>query len=346
MRPLTAYMLRIAGAGPMDGARFASPLMLLLIPVLLWLWWRSYNRKLRPAVVFSTISGLTDNNAGFRVSMLKVAEALRVFGLLLLILALSRPQGIIGETELITEGVDIMICLDISSSMLAEDFQPKNRMDVAQQATKAFIDSRPNDRIGLVAFAGEAYTKCPLTLDHDLLKELVDQARPGLVADGTAIGNGLALSLNRLRDSEASTRLIVLVTDGRNNTGEIEPETAAYMAKSMDIPIYSIGTGGYGPAPFPVDDPIFGRRYTTIDDDLNDEFLTELSAMTGGSYFRADDTERTYEVYQELSELITSEIETRMYFHFDELFHIPLIAGLVLLGVHGFLGATLLRRLP
>lgn len=346
MRSFLNALGNAIGLGPIDGLTLATPAFLLLLPVIALLLWRQYRTKIRPAVIFPATGRLKGVKPGWRAKFSRFMLPVRLFGLILIIIALCRPQGVIGETEILTEGVDIILALDVSTSMLAEDFRPKNRMQVAHEAVKAFIDTRENDRIGLIVFSGEAYTQCPLTLDYEVLKKLVDQAEPGVIADGTAIGSGLALAVNRLRESTSESKLIILLTDGRNNMGEIEPETAAEMAKALGIKIYTVGTGKHGPAPYPVQDPVFGRRYVTIDDDLDDEMLTKLSSITGGKYYRADDAEKALEIYREISELEKSKVETKMYFTYDELFHIPLMAGLFLLGLEGLLNATILRRLP
>jgi Ca-activated chloride channel family protein len=229
--------------------------------------------------------------------------------------------------------------------MLAEDLQP-NRLEAARHAAAAFVEGRRNDRIGLVVFAGEAYTQAPLTIDYAVLTALVSQLDVGTIEDGTAIGMGLATALKRLRDSEAKSKVVVLLTDGRNNRGEIEPLTAAQVAQALGIKVYVIGTGTPGTARVPIDDPVMGRRYATMRVDIDEATLTEIARLTGGRYFRATDRASLERIYEEIDRLETTEIDVEHYTRYGERFPLALTIGLVLLVAEVVLGGTWLRRLP
>lgn len=336
----------IFGFGPLDSIHFADPHFLIIIPLLLIFAYYYYLKRQYPSLLISNLDGLEQLPISFREYFGYFAEFLKVSALILMIIALSRPQGLLGEAEVLTEGTDIMLVLDVSTSMLAEDFRPKNRLIVAKDAIKSFIESRENDRIGLVIFSGESFTQCPLTLDYGLLLDLVDNASAGMIKDGTAIGMGLATAINRLRESPAKSKTIILLTDGRNNMGEIDPETASGIAKALGIKVYTIGAGKRGPAPYPIDDPIFGKRYVTIEEDLDENMLERMAQETGGRYYRADDEKKAREIYKEISDLEKSKVETKMYYSREEMFHIPLLGGLFLLALGALSNMTIGRSLP
>jgi Ca-activated chloride channel family protein len=262
-----------------------------------------------------------------------------------LILAFARPQSGVSGEDIITEGIDIVLALDISSSMLAEDLTP-NRVGAAKQVAADFVRGRRNDRIGLVIFAGEAYTQVPLTLDYGVVSDLLDELQVGMVEDGTAIGMGLATAVKRLQGSDAESKVVILLTDGRNNRGEVDPVTAAQMAQAFDIRVYAIGAGTRGEAPIPVADPMFGRRYVRMPVDIDEEALQEVAELTGGQYFRATDRESLESIYREIDELETTEIEVQHYTRYGELFHYPLALGLLLVVLEVGLGNTILRKIP
>ena len=265
----------------------------------------------------------------------------------LIILGLARPQSGTRKQEITTEGIDIMMVMDVSSSMLAEDFKPKNRIEAAKDVAEEFIHGRTNDRIGLVIFAGEAFTQCPLTLDYGVLTELIDKVQ---VAprdwDGTAIGNGIATAVMRLKDSKARSKVIILLTDGRNNAGEINPLTAAQVAQTFDIRVYTIGAGTRGSALYPVDDPLFGRRYVSMPVEIDEDLLRKVAAQTNGQYFRATDTEKLRQIYQEINEMEKTKIEVKEFTKYKELFVNYAGAGLALLLLELLLLNTWLRKLP
>ena len=260
-------------------------------------------------------------------------------------MAFARPQTGVTAENVTTEGIDIVLALDLSSSMLAEDLQP-NRIEAAKQVAAQFVSGRRNDRIGLVVFAGDAFTQAPLTLDYDVVTTLLDELEVGIIDDGTAIGMGLATAVKRLQGSEADSKVIILLTDGRNNRGEIDPVTAAQLAQALDVRIYAIGAGTQGVARVPVDDPLFGRRYAQMQVDIDEPTLQETAALTGGRYFRATDTESLQQIYKEIDELETTEIEVELFTRYGELFHVPLLFGLGALLLEVGLGRTVLRKIP
>ena len=241
---------------------------------------------------------------------------------------MARPQEQLTTVERNAEGIDIVMALDISSSMKAEDLKP-NRFEAARMVAKDFIDQRLSDRIGLVSFAMQSFTVCPPTLDYRLLKELIEEVEMGVIQDGTAIGMGIATSVNRLKDSEAKSKVIILLTDGQNNAGEIDPVTAADLALAYDIKIYTIGAGTRGTAPYPVDDPIFGRRYRNIQVDIDEDMLKKVAQLTGGKYYRATDTQELVSIYAEIDELERTKVEEIIYTDYTDLY--PMYLGFSLL---------------
>lgn len=290
-------------------------------------------RKLKsktPSISFSNTE-LFDGLAGnWRGKVRWLPFALFQIGAALLIVALARPQLENVTVERKAEGIDIMLCLDISSSMLAEDLKP-NRFDAAKQVATEFIDKRISDRIGLVIFARQSFTACPPTLDYRLLKELLNNVEMGVVDDGTAIGMGIATSINRLKDSEAKSKIIIVLTDGQNNSGEIDPSTAADLAVSYGIKIYAIGAGTKGMAPYPVQDPIFGKRYQNVKVDIDEEMMTQVANITGGRYFRATDTQSLLDIYNTIDELEKTKVDELIYSDFEDRYNRYLIPGFLLI---------------
>jgi len=256
---------------------------------------------------------------------------------------MARPQAGSRIETISTFGVDIVVALDVSSSMSAEDFRPRNRLEVAKRTVERFIDGRSNDRVGLVVFAGLAVTRCPLTQDHAMLKQFLSEVDFAPTdQDGTALGMGLAAAVNRLRDSDARSKVVVLVTDGRNNQGQIGPQAAAEAARAMGIKVYAVGVGTEGEAPVPVG----GGRYVLQRVELDEPLLREIAELTGGEYFRAADAEALATVFARIDELEATEIESRVRVLYTELFHLALLPGLALLGLERLLLATRLRRIP
>ena len=274
-----------------------------------------------------------------------VTSVLRVLALASLVVAAARPQTGVTSENVLTEGIDIVLVLDISSSMLAEDLEP-NRLEAAKAVGASFVAGRRNDRIALVAFAGEAFTQAPLTLDYGVVTTLLAELDPGMVEDGTAVGMGLATAVKRLQASEAESKVVVLLTDGRSNRGEIGPVTAARMAEALGVRVYTIGAGSRGTARVPVDDPLRGRVYANMRVDIDEETLREVASITGGQYFRAMDTESLAQIYEEIDELERTEIEVENFTQYAERFPIPLGIGFVLLLLELALSQTVLRRLP
>ncbi len=275
---------------------------------------------------------------------------LRVVALALVVIALARPQQGLESSRLHTEGIDIVLAVDVSGSMLAEDFtlhgSRRNRLDVVKDVVKEFVEHRLNDRIGLVVFAGRPYTQCPLTTDHGWLLSQLDRVEIGMVEDGTAIGSGIATALNRLRQSKAKSRIIVLLTDGVNNAGTVTPDAAAQLAKTLGIRIYTIGAGTKGLAPYPATD-IFGRRvYQQVKIEVDDEGLTKIARLTEGQYFRATDTDSLRTIYHEIDRMEKTTIEQPQYLSYKEWYPWFVIPAMLLLLSEVVVGETWLRVLP
>jgi Ca-activated chloride channel family protein len=328
--------------------RFADPEYLFLLIALpffvLWYWkWRV--RKVA-TVRYSSLELVLPAVRSGTSRLRHLMFVIRTLALAALIVAFARPQtGVSGE-EVISEGIDIVLVLDLSSSMLAEDLTP-TRVAAAKQVAASFVEGRRNDRIGLVVFAGQAFTQAPLTLDYNVLMSLLGELEVGMIAeDGTAIGMGLATAVKRLQESEAESKVIILLTDGRNNRGEIDPVTAAQMAQALDIKVYAIGAGTRGEAPITIDDPTFGRRRMRMRVDVDEPTLRAVAEQTGGRFFRATDRQSLEEIYREIDELETTEVEVEHYTHYGELFHFPLAIGLLLVVLEVGMGNTVLRKIP
>ena len=265
-------------------------------------------------------------------------------------MALARPQSPIADLKIQTEGIDIVLSIDCSTSMLAEDFKlagrRQNRLEVVKQVVKDFIKGRQNDRIGIVAFAARAYTACPLTLDYGWLLENLERIKIGLIEDGTAIGSGIASSLNRLNDIRAKSKVIILLTDGRNNTGKISPGVATEAARALKVKIYTIGAGTKGMAPYPVKDFFGNTVYQPAQIDIDEDTLRKIAQDSGGKYFRATDTESLREIYKEIDRLEKTIIEEKGYSEYEELFPYFLIPGLAILFLEIILTNTVFRKIP
>lgn len=328
---------------------FRDPLWLLalLVPVAV-LWWN--RRRRRVGLRFPSVEGLGDVARGARRSWHRLPSLLRAAALALIVLALARPQQGLEESRLTTEGIDIVLTVDVSTSMLAEDFQlrgeRRNRLEVVKEVIKEFIAHRSNDRIGLVVFAGRAYTQAPLTLDHGWLLTAMQQVTIGMIEDGTAIGSGIATALNRLRNSTAKSRVIVLLTDGINNAGSVTPAVAANLAATLGVRIYAIGAGTRGLAPYPTTD-LFGRTvYQPMEIPVDDEGLTRIAQTTGGQYFRATDTESLRAIYRQIDQLEKTVIEQPKFMVYRERYGGLVAAAVLLLIAEIGLSQTWLRVLP
>ena len=312
--------------------------------VAVWYWWRE--SRLRPNLRFSDAAVFPGTVGKGSALKAHAAIVLRLVAVTLLVVGLSRPQSSSIERERMTEGIDIMLVLDISSSMQAVDFKP-NRLEAAKRVAREFILGRPDDRIGLVVFAGESFVQSPLTVDHDVLVEFTERVR--IVEgkyDGTAMGMAIVNAINRLRDSDAKSKVMILLSDGRNNAGEMDPITAAHLAKTLGIRIYTIGAGTTGPALYPVDDPLFGRTLRAKPLEIDEENMREIASVTGGRYFRAEDEESLGRIYDEIGVLERSEIRVLEHIRYRELYAAFLMPAVLFLFLESVLGQTLLRRIP
>ena len=327
--------------------RFADPAYLLLllgVPLLAW-WYVARGPSRTGSLRYSSLAAVARADRRRTGRWRHALFVLRSLGLAALIVAFARPQTGVTAENVTTEGVDIVLALDLSSSMLAEDLDP-NRIEAAKAVAADFVAGRRNDRIGLVVFAGDAFTQVPLTLDHGIVTAVLGELETGVIEDGTAIGMGLATAVKRLQGSSAESKVVVLLTDGRNNRGEIDPVTAAQMAAALGVRIYAVGAGAEGVARVPVDDPLFGRRYAQMRVDVDEPTLRETADLTGGRYFRATDRASLEEIYAEIDALETTEMEVEQFTRYGELFHVPLAAGLALLVLEMTLARTVLRKIP
>lgn len=311
---------------------FANPnaFFLLVIPALFIVWYVFQYKKLYPELKLSSIKALATVQGSVRGSLKKIIFLFRVAAFSLLVIALARPQSRLKEQNITTEGIDIVMAVDISGSMLARDFQP-DRLEAAKLVGADFIDGRPNDRIGLVVFAGESFTQSPLTTDHSIVKKLLSEIKDGMVEDGTAIGMGLATSVNRLKESDAKSKVVILLTDGVNNTGFIDPLTATDAAIQFGVRVYTIGVGTIGEAPYPF--RMHNRTvYQNVEVKIDEELLQQIAATTGGRYFRATDNKSLQRIYEEIDELEKSKIQVASIQRVSEEFHPFLfLAGLFFL---------------
>lgn len=328
--------------------RFGDPVYLLLVffPFLLVIWRRYSQRHGQRHVCYSSRALIGELGATIRTRLVRVLPAVKIFSLLLFILAMARPQ-LLNYTEVQKmKGIDIVIALDISSSMASIDYQPNNRLEVAKQVIGDFIRKRSSDRLGLVLFAGEAFTKSPLTVDYGILKYYLSETRIGEIEDGTAIGMALASSVNRLKVSESKTRIVILLTDGVNNRGEIAPLDAARIARDFDIKVYTIGVGKEGKADFPVTDRLGNRRLVPVDVKIDEELLRKIAEETGGLYFRATEQDSLREIFREIDQWEKTEIQSRQLTERKDLYPWLLAAGIFLLMLVEFSRRSILRLLP
>lgn len=329
--------------------RFADPAFLVLVALAAAYGWVRWPRRRRPPDVHVTFSGMPFLEAASpsrRASWLRVPVLLRALGLGLIVVALARPQQAQGVREITSRGLNILITLDVSGSMRAEDFRPHNRLYVAKRVVEDFIVRRKGDRVGLVVFAGKAFTQVPLTTDKDVLLGMLRRVRFGMFPDGTAIGTALATSLNHVKDVPARSSVIVLLTDGVNNTGRLDPVTAAEAARALGVRVYTIAVGTRGTAPFVVEDPIMGRRYVELPVTIDEEMLREIAAKTGGRYYRATDPRALERVLEQIDRLEKTEFRVKETVEYAELYALFLSPALALLALEMLVRATLLRTLP
>ncbi|MFH0991973.1 MAG: VWA domain-containing protein [bacterium] len=330
----------------MFGDLFANPWILwflLLIPLLAVWQWR-HRQKIVSELTFSSLKPFGTIRPSLRERLRDVPAGFRLLALACFIIALARPQSVTSRENITTEGIDIVLVLDISGSMLAEDFSP-NRLVAAKQVAEDFVDGRMNDRIGLVIFSAESFTQCPLTMDYGVLKSLLREVKKGMIEDGTAIGLALANGVNRLKDSKAKSKVMILLTDGVNNRGEIDPLTAAKIAVTYGIRVYTVGVGAQGQAPYPVQTP-FGIQRQLVPVDLDEKSLSTIAEMTGGRYYRATDNRKLKAIYKEIDQLERTKIEVTAYKRYTELFYRWLTGGLIALLLEIGLASTVLRKIP
>ena len=330
---------------------FLHPWVLLLLLVLPVLAWLKGKRGAQPAFLYSSVdlvkglSGLTRSKAG------SILKSLRWLTLALFLIALARPQLGEGEAKVSASGIDIVVCGDLSRSMEAEDFFDArnnriNRLFLAKDVLKSFILKRPSDRIGLVAFAGRAYVAAPLTLDHDFLLQNLARLSFGGIEEGTAIGSGLIAAVNRLRDIKSKSKIVILLTDGQSNMGKVPPLTAAEVAETLKVKVYTVGVGTHGVAPWPRMDQ-FGRRVVVdLPVDIDEETLKKISGKTGGKYYRADTSDSLRNIYNEIDRLEKTVVELKKFQRYREAMHWPLASGLGLLLLEIVLAQTVWRKLP
>jgi Ca-activated chloride channel homolog len=317
--------------------QFATPWALLLLVLLpAWWMWRRHHRP--PAIVFSRVAVLARGpRAGRGIAFLLFA--LRNLLLASAIVALARPRSGARAENVTSQGINIVLAIDLSSSMLAQDFQPQNRLEVAKDVVKRFVAARSSDRIGLVAFAAEALTQVPLTTDYPVVNAAVDNLAAGQLEDGTAIGTAIATAANRLRNAPGRSRVMILLTDGENNRGSIDPRTAGKAAAAFGIKIYAIGVGTEGMAPVPVGRGLFGLRYENRPVRIDEALLTDIANESGGRYFRARDAAALQRIYQQIDQLEREPVQTRAYVRFTELFRWPLTLAVIALALELLLAA-------
>lgn len=330
----------------MEGIKFANPyflLLLLLVPVFVVFHFFYLNKK-RTQITFSDFNSFNGIKPTFKQQFHFLPFVLKMLAFALAVVALARPQSSLSGQNVKTEGIDIMMALDISSSMLAEDLKP-NRIEAAKKVAEEFIDSRPNDRIGLVVFGGESFTQCPLTTDHSVLKNLFTGIESGMLAEGTAIGEGLATAVNRIRNSKAKSKVIILLTDGVNNIGSISPGTAGEIAKTFGIRVYTIGVGTRGMAPYPVNTP-FGIQYQNMEVQIDEEILKQIATETDGKYFRATNTSKLKIIYDEIDKLENTKLDVTEFHNYTEEFYPWALAALGFFLIDIILRYTLFKKLP
>jgi len=330
--------------------RFANPILLWLL-LLLPLLAATRGRVGQGAALLYPSADLV-RAVGRRVSSRpgRARLFLRLLALGLLIVAIARPQQGLGTAEVETSGIDIVLAIDVSGSMRALDFKlegkPADRLEVVKTVVRRFIETRSDDRIGIVAFAGRPYMVSPLTLDHDWLTQNLERVRIGLIEDGTAVGSGIAASVNRLREQKAKSKVVILLTDGVNNAGKVTPVTAAEAARALGIKVYTIAAGTQGEAPMPVTDRFGNERVVMAPVEVDEDTLRKVAETTDAAFFRATDTENLERIYQQIDQLERTTETVKRYEQYRELYHWPLLLGLLILGVELLLAETRLRSLP
>ena len=329
----------------LENIEFANPklLWLLLLVPLTTIWYILRHKKQEASVNFSDLKGMVKLPKTWKAYLRHLLFALKMAALALLIVALARPQSSSTNSTSNIEGIDIVMAMDVSGSMLARDLKP-DRLTAAKNVASDFVKGRPGDRMGLVIFSGETFTQVPLTTDHGVMLNMLAEMKNGLIDDGTAIGDGLATAISRLKDSEAISKVIILLTDGMNNAGSVDPYTAAEIAKLYGIRVYTIGVGTYGTAPYPVQ-TMFGTQMQQIKVEIDEKLLTTIANSTGGKYFRANNNKKLDDIYQEIDKLERSKIEVTEFRRLHEEFY-PLVAwAIALLLLEFLLRKTIFRTL-
>ncbi len=325
---------------------FAQPIMLWLLAIIPFLVASYILRNNWGEIKISSLANLSNTGRSFKEYLKHILFACKIIAIALLIIVLARPQSKTSWKNITTEGIDIVLAIDISASMLAKDFKP-NRIEASKEVAKEFVEARQNDRIGIVIFSGESFTLCPLTTDHAIIKNRMADIKTGMVAEGTAIGMGLATAVSRIKDSKAKSKVIILLTDGVNNMGAVAPQTAGDIAKAFGIRVYTVGVGTIGKALAPVGMYPNGQYvydYTPVD--LDEKMLTSIAEITGGKYFRATGNNKLSAVYKEIDRMEKTIIEERKHTRrTEEFFPFALIAGILLL-LDFILNNTILRSLP
>jgi Ca-activated chloride channel family protein len=317
--------------------------LLLCLPLLAgWKWWRHKHTVAKISV--SNIESFQETRKSLRQRLMFLPFALRLLTLAILVVAMARPQSSLRGKEENVEGVDIMLALDVSGSMLAEDFIP-NRLEAAKAVASDFVRSRPNDRMGIVVFSGESFTQCPLTIDHNILLAQIDAIKSGMIEDGTAIGDGLATAINRLKNSTAMSKTIILLTDGVNNMGSIGPLSSAEIASVYGIRVYTIGVGTQGTAPYPIQTP-FGKQYQNVEVQIDEPMLKEMAEMTDGQYFRATNKNKLKSIFEEIDKMEKTKIEVLNFERKHEEFKLLLWIALGLFLFEILLSYSVLKSIP
>jgi Ca-activated chloride channel family protein len=330
----------------MNDIVFAHPhylWLLLVLPVMI-AWYVFRQKRANATIQVSSLKGFEITGKTFKYYLRHLLFVLRIFVLALLIVVLARPQSTNRWEDVTTEGIDIAIALDVSTSMLAEDFKP-NRLEASKNVAIEFISGREDDRIGLVVFSGESFTQCPLTTDHAVLINLFKDVKSGVIEDGTAIGLGLANAINRLKDSKAISKVIILLTDGENNMGEIAPITAANLANTFGIRVYTIGVGTRGMAPYPFK-TAFGTQYQNVEVNIDEDMLIEIANLTGGKYYRATNNQKLKAIYEEIDQLEKSKIDVKQYSKKQEEYFWYAFAAALFLILEIFIRNAVLRNIP
>ncbi len=319
-------------------------LFLLLLLPLMFIYQRYYDKRRATTIVYSDVSQFSTARKTLKLRIRKMPDYLRMLAVALIIISIARPQLSSATDEKSIEGIDIVLALDVSTSMLAEDFKP-NRLESAKKVAKEFIENRKSDNIGIVVFAGEAYTKCPSTIDHKVLLELLSSTESGQIDDGTAIGDGLATAINRVKDTKTKSKVIILITDGVNNMGAIDPITAASIAKEYNIRIYTIGIGKQGYAPYPYHTP-FGKQYQNVEVKIDEELLKEVATTTGGQYFRSTKNSSLQEIFKEIDKMEKTKIDVSLYKHTKDIGGSFILVVLIILVLEMLLRKSYLRTNP